>query len=143
MGKTKRAKPAEVAATTLFTEPEPPPAPKPTPASVGPTPGPWKATSERWPRVHDENTWWRIYQDTGEDGELVADISRTADPSPEEIARDAANARLIAAAPCLLAACKLAVIRVKDEWAKQCEGEDLWPLVEALRAAIDRAERDT
>ena len=53
---------------------------------------------------------------------------------------DWANARLIAAAPALLAACRLAVVRVKEEWSKQTEGSDLWPLAEALRAAIDRAE---
>lgn len=71
------------------------------------TPGPWQAIAESGPLVRDGNTWWRIYTDDGDDSEFVAEVGRTADAKPHERAADAANARLIAAAPDLLAACQL------------------------------------
>lgn len=58
-------------------------------------------------------------------------------------AEDAANAQLIAAAPDLLVACEAALVPLKDAWAKQTEGPDLWPIFEAMRNAVALAKGKT
>ena len=61
--------------------------------------------------------------------------------STEENIQEVRNARLIAAAPDLLAALERAAPIIKAAWAKQgAEGEDLWPIYEQAKAAIAAAK---
>lgn len=54
---------------------------------------------------------------------------------------ETARARLLASAPDLLAAAKMALLPLKEAWSRQTEGPDLWPIFEAVRLAIARAEK--
>lgn len=95
------------------------------------TPGPWE--NEDGEITARGAVVANVYQ--ADDFPCLDDADR---PAAEEECK--ANARLIAAAPDLLEACRSALVPVKEAWAKQMEGNDLWPVFEALRAAVARAE---
>src|SRR5690349_6008569 len=67
------------------------------------TPGPWRADSSTFPRIGQVGEWWAVYEGDADhdEGELIAEISRTAGGSIRDVERERANARLIAAAPAL------------------------------------------
>jgi hypothetical protein len=64
------------------------------------TPEPWHADSTTFPRIGQAGEWWAIYA-AGEEGELIAEIARTANGDDRDIERERANARLIAASPAM------------------------------------------
>lgn len=88
------------------------------------TPGPWKADLENYPiMVRSESETWPLVDELGdEEGCAGVFVANTGDHK--------ANARLIAAAPDLLEACKAAL-------------SDDQPYIEKCRAAIAKATGDT
>jgi hypothetical protein len=96
------------------------------PPAADHTPGPWRA-------IDHETEPCRVYD---ADGNMVADVFCTDMPGGTE------NARLIAAAPDLLAACKVLVNEVlylKDDGTLP-SGVENHPAMFAARAAILKAE---
>ncbi len=87
--------------------------------------GPWKVALGTVGPKDAERIAWRIH---GPDGACL-DVAVVGDPTILENAR---NARLIAAAPELLA-----VLKAANEWRLATHGKDPWA---AVRAAIAKAE---
>ena len=93
------------------------------------TPGPWKATCEMTGYTIET---WSVRQITGGYALAEAFWQRTADGRPTHNAE--ANARLISAAPDLLAACE-AVYSSGYAY----DGPEAWDRAELLKAAIAKA----
>lgn len=105
------------------------------------SPGPWHVHDNNWPKLNDGNVWHFVYAGDPENStDMVAEIGRTANPIPEDIARETANAHLISAAPELLAALK-AIIAEEDRLLRTGECEtNLAELIAAARPAVTKAE---
>lgn len=63
------------------------------------TPGPWRAESSQWPRIQCKGQWWQVWATGQGDSDFIADVGRTDNATDEDVERDAATARLIAASP--------------------------------------------
>lgn len=69
------------------------------------TPGPWK--------VEQSDHWLWVAGPDREENVICDIVGRNSKPGEDLTPEDAANARLIAAAPDLLAACKAAIVKFK------------------------------
>lgn len=91
------------------------------------TPGPWRIESEPY------NVW-------DAEGRLICRANAPFEPD-SSWERGCANARLIAASPDLLAACKEAEsIMAKHVYPQPDKPDSLWGVLKMLRAAVAKAE---
>lgn len=97
------------------------------------TPGPWAALKG----TEDESERWGVYQDTGPAKWHLATIENGA--PGDTLKTEESNARLIAAAPDLLAAC-VALVRWRDGGGGNLQRDDV---IAAARAAIAKATEGT
>jgi hypothetical protein len=106
------------------------------------TPGPWTAKDEKG---HCADTDWRVHSDEEDswsaapvvdvDGEAICLVVQ-ADPSDEPMD---SNARLIAAAPDLLAALRECVAKLDSDHYDDRWPHDAWVLRQRCKAAIRKA----
>jgi len=107
------------------------------------TPGPWHVGNEQDYSIVDryaKNAEWARVR--GQNGELVAKVE-SVHPAGKRQSKDfdieASNARLIAAAPELLAASQAALARLLDPYLGEDDGERQNEEIDMLAAAIAKA----
>jgi hypothetical protein len=93
------------------------------------TPGPWEAVQNN----PDSDLTYTIMAAN----QPIADVYESGTAEHNQESEDTHNARLIAAAPELLAACKGAIAELNTYWKGDYAGR---PLASELRAAIAKAE---
>jgi hypothetical protein len=103
----------------------------------GHTPGPWRMTKKPYSRTKEGPSGWNVRADTAMPGDPSEHVVATAHGTDVYGFSAEANARLIASAPDLLAACQRVLRAI--EWGTTADRMDSAEQAELLRAAIARA----
>ena len=90
------------------------------------TPGPWRGEDNTWPKINQKGVWWFILAGAEDDAAMVAEICRTVNATEDDVACEAANANLVAAAPELLEALQV-VMGWIDGWSPNFTDDPEWP----------------
>lgn len=100
------------------------------------TPGPWKYDGSSDPLPHDKCC---SAERIAAGGVTIAEVATCEDDTCPGVSEGWANARLIAAAPELLAACRELLEWTRDEYQSEVNEDALGPVWRAARAAIAKA----
>ena len=107
------------------------------PTTTGPTQGPWKAVPAR---TEHGDYYHRITADREVDGVCIATTVSVPNGDREAMEADAADARLIASAPDLLAALRGMIEEFTTGRCYETTNPYLRPCVKVAAAALSRAE---